>query len=78
VAELGIVGRVRSYDERTGIVEADFEYSKDRRIPLLVDTNCVVHPMFFHRLNIDMVSALRVYPFPDHQEYRELGYPFGA
>jgi hypothetical protein len=78
VAELGIVGRVRSYDERSGIVEADFEYSKDRRIPLLVDTDCVVHPMFFHRLNIDMASALRIYPFPDHQEYRELGYPFSS
>jgi hypothetical protein len=74
VAELGIVGRVRHLDERAGVVEADFEYSSESRLPLLVTDQCVIHPMFYRKLNTRIDRNLRVYPFPDHEEYRELEY----
>lgn len=70
VAELGIVGRVRQIDERAGIVEADFEYANNSRLPLLVDDTCVIHPMFYKKLNIQITKNLCVYPFPDHEEFR--------
>jgi hypothetical protein len=72
VAELGIVGRVRHVDEKSGIVEADFEYSLEGRLPLLVSDRCVIHPMFYRKLNINLDQNLRVYPFPDHEEFKEL------
>lgn len=70
VSELGIVGRVRNVSERTGIVEADFEYAGESRISLLVNDQCVIHPMFYKKLNIRMTKNLCVYPFPDHEEFR--------
>ena len=70
VSELGIVGRVRNVSEKTGIVEADFEYAGDSRISLLVNDVCVIHPMFYKKLNIRMTRNLCVYPFPDHEEFR--------
>ena len=66
VAELGIVGRVRKGSFDTQFVEADFEYSQESRLPLVMDDQCVIHPMFYRRLNIQMNQKLRVYPFPDH------------
>ncbi len=76
VAELGVVGRVRHFDEQTGYVEADFEYSMEGRLTLMVTDLCVIHPMFYRKLNINLNRQLRVYPFPDHDEYRELDYKF--
>jgi len=70
VSELGIVGRVRHVSEKTGIVEADFEYAGDSRISLLVNDLCVIHPMFYKKLNIRMTKNLCVYPFPDHEEFK--------
>jgi archaellum biogenesis ATPase FlaH len=70
VSELGIVGRVRNVSDKTGIVEADFEYAGDSRISLLVNDLCVIHPMFYKKLNIRMTKNLCVYPFPDHEEFR--------
>ena len=70
VSELGIVGRVRNVSEKTGIVEADFEYAGDSRISLLVNDLCVIHPMFYKKLNIRMTKNLCVYPFPDHEEFK--------
>jgi archaellum biogenesis ATPase FlaH len=70
VSELGIVGRVRNVSEKTGIVEADFEYAGDSRISLLVNDQCVIHPMFYKKLNIRMTKNLCVYPFPDHEEFK--------
>jgi hypothetical protein len=70
VSELGIVGRVRNVSEKTGIVEADFEYAGDSRISLLVNDQCVIHPMFYKKLNIRMTRNLCVYPFPDHEEFK--------
>jgi hypothetical protein len=74
VAELGIVGRVRRVNEKAGYVEADFEYSTESRLPLMVTEECVIHPMFYQKLNVKLDRQLRVYPFPDHQEYRDLEY----
>jgi hypothetical protein len=73
VAELGIVGRVRRYDPRSGFVEADFEYAMEDRLPLLTDSQCVIHPMFFAKLHTKVEPAVRVYPFPDHPHFHELG-----
>jgi archaellum biogenesis ATPase FlaH len=70
VSELGIVGRVRQVSEKTGIVEADFEYAGESRISLLVNDLCVIHPMFYKKLNIRMTKNLCVYPFPDHEEFK--------
>lgn len=74
VAELGIVGRVRRVNEKAGFVEADFEYTTDSRLPLLVEDDCVCHPMFFRKLNISVDRNVRVYPFPDHPDFRDLDY----
>lgn len=74
VAELGIIGRVRQIDEKAGVVEADFEYRSESRLPLLVNDYCVVHPMFYRKLNVQVDRNLRVYPFPDHEEFKELEY----
>jgi archaellum biogenesis ATPase FlaH len=70
VSELGIVGRVRNVSEKTGIVEADFEYAGESRISLLVNDQCVIHPMFYKKLNIRMTKNLCIYPFPDHEEFK--------
>jgi hypothetical protein len=72
VAELGIVGRVRRKNEQAGVVEADFEYSMEGRLPLLVTDECVIHPMFYQKLNVLREGNLRVYPFPDHDGFRPL------
>lgn len=70
VVELGIVGRVRHIDEKQGIIEADFEYATTNRLPLLVTDDCVIHPMFYRKLNIKKTKKLCVYPFPDHEEFK--------
>ena len=72
IAELGIVGRARRVDQKSGFVEADFEYSSKTRLSLMVTDYCVIHPMFYQRLNINLNHNLRVYPFPDHDEFKEL------
>jgi hypothetical protein len=72
VAELGIVGRVRRIHQQAGYLEADFEYSMENRLPLLVSDQCVIHPMFYRKLNVNVDQDLRVYPFPDHEEFRSL------
>lgn len=74
VAELGVVGRVRYLNEQAGYVEADFEYSSESRLPLQVTDTCVIHPMFYRKLNIRSSHRLRVYPFPEHEEFHRLAY----
>jgi hypothetical protein len=69
VAELGIVGTVRSWDERTRIVEADFEYALEERLPLSSRSRCVIHPMFYSKLQTTMEEPIVVYPFPDHPSF---------
>jgi hypothetical protein len=74
VAALGIVGRVRKISKNQKIVEADFEYALHGRLPLIPDDRCVIHPMFYKRLNVNTEQRLIVYPFPDHQDFQELRY----
>jgi hypothetical protein len=71
-AELGIVGRVRSYDEKSRIVAADFEYALTDRLPLNSDDKCVIHPMFYTKLQTNLDQKLVVYPFPDHEDYADI------
>lgn len=52
VAELGIVGRVVTKDEKSKIIRADFEYNLKTRLTLSIDTECVIHPMFYERLHV--------------------------
>ena len=73
VGELGVVGRVRSHDDEGGYAEADFEYSASGRLPLLVTDECVIHPMFYRKLNVQS-PTLRVLPFPDHDDYKDLSH----
>ncbi len=72
VAELGIVGVVRKYDEHTGIVEADFEYAIEDRLPIPTNEDCVIHPMFYEKLATKTDDKIVVYPFPDHPDYEDL------
>ena len=72
VAELGVVGRVRSYDEKSRIVAADFEYALTDRLPLHNDDKCVIHPMFYTKLQTNLDQKLVIYPFPDHPDYEEI------
>jgi hypothetical protein len=63
VAELGIVGRVRRHNERAGFIDADFEYSLRERLPITHRDECVIHPMFYSRFNVELNSPSRVMPF---------------
>ncbi len=72
VAELGIVGRVRKKDERTGIIEADFEYFLKDRLVISDGDECVIHPMFYNKLQVVRDQPYIIYPFPDHPDYDEL------
>ncbi len=70
VSELGIIGRVRHLNSEAGYAEADFEYSTESRLPLLSENICAVHPMFYGKLNVSSENRVRVYPFPDHEDFR--------
>jgi hypothetical protein len=75
VSELGIVGRVRKKDEDTGIITADFEYNMQDRLTLNSDDLCVIHPMFYNKLQVKKEEdPWIIYPFPDHPDYRDLGH----
>jgi hypothetical protein len=63
VAELGIVGRVRRENTKAGYIDADFEYSLQDRLPLTHRDTCVIHPMFYQRLNVELNTNARVMPF---------------
>ena len=73
VTELGIVGMVRSRDEQSRIIQADFEYAQSNRLFLPHDAECVIHPMFFRKFNIRNTRDYIIYPFPDHPDFQELG-----
>ena len=66
---MGIVGRVRRFDRSSGVVEADFEYGSHQRLGLQVTDDCVIHPMFYRKLNVAKDQPLTVMPFPDHPDY---------
>ncbi|MEL6901754.1 MAG: hypothetical protein AAFP07_12440, partial [Cyanobacteria bacterium J06606_4] len=69
-AELGIIGRVRHINPQAGYAEADFEYSTESRLPLLTDNTCAIHPMFYRKLSVRYDQKIRVYPFPDHEDFK--------
>ncbi|MGC1307941.1 MAG: hypothetical protein WA885_11980 [Phormidesmis sp.] len=73
VSELGIIGRVRHLNAEAGYAEADFEYSYESRLPLLSDNICAIHPMFYQKLNVQYEKRVRVYPFPDHEDFKPWG-----
>ncbi len=73
VAELGIVGKIRHWNKDKKIIEADFEYALEDRLPLLSDDDCVIHPMFFEKLSIDRSeNKVIILPFPDHPDYDDV------
>jgi len=63
VAELGIVGRVTRGAIDTEYIDADFEYASTERLLLTHRDTCVIHPMFYRKLNVDLNSEARVMPF---------------
>jgi hypothetical protein len=71
VAELGIVGRVRRHNEKAGYIDADFEYSLPSRLVLTHRDECVIHPMFYTRFNVDFNCPSRVIPFSTERETQE-------
>jgi energy-coupling factor transporter ATP-binding protein EcfA2 len=71
VAELGIVGKVRKKSEEAGIIEADFEYAMQDRLVITNEDECVIHPMFYSKLQV-VKNGYVVYPFPDHEDYENL------
>jgi hypothetical protein len=72
LAELGIVGRVRDWNKKSGIIEADFEYALEDRLTLPRRDECVVHPMFFEKLSIKRTHEVIIYPFPDHPDFEDI------
>lgn len=71
VAELGIVGRVRRHNEQSGYIDADFEYSLRERLSLTHRDECVMHPMFYTRFNVEFNTKSRVMPFSTEREDRD-------
>jgi hypothetical protein len=72
LSKLGIVGRVRSRDDKAGIISADFEYTMYDRLTLRNVNECVVHPMFYTKLYTTFNEKMIVYPFPDHEDYNHI------
>lgn len=70
VAKIGIVGKVRQKSSTSNIVEADFEYSRTDNLTLLTNDECVIHPMFYRKLDVNLKDRnICVYPFPDKKEF---------
>lgn len=61
IMELGIVGKVTRLSDE--FIDADFEYGRVDRLDIAHDDLCVIHPMFYQKLNIVMNSEARVMPF---------------
>jgi hypothetical protein len=68
VAELGIIGRVTRGDESSDYIDADFEYAMPDRLDLSHQDKCVVHPMFYRKLNVVFNGGKRVMPFATKRE----------
>ena len=71
MAELGVVGKVSNIDERSGVIEATFEYMLDGRLRLDPEDTCAIHPMFYSRLKVQFDRHLRVVPFGSDPSFRE-------
>jgi uncharacterized protein with HEPN domain len=71
VTELGIVGRVSRNNAGDGYIDADFEYSMKDRLRVTDQDRCVIHPMFYSRLNVALNKEVRVMPFSTERDHRE-------
>jgi hypothetical protein len=72
VAEIGVVGRVRRRNDEAAFLDADFEYAMKDRLSITHRDECVIHPMFYSRLNIAHDTApTRVMPFSTERDSRE-------
>jgi hypothetical protein len=71
VAELGIVGRVMRHNQEAGYIDADFEYSLRTRLPITHRDECVIHPMFYRRFNVEFNCPSRVIPFSTERKAQE-------
>ena len=72
LSELGIVGQIRNWDNKSNIIEADFEYNLRDRLEVTSDNFYVIHPMFSKKFNIQNEKKVLVYPFPDHPDFNEI------
>lgn len=73
VVELGIIGRKRGLtDHQTKIIKADFEFAVKDRLFINEKDACVIHPLFYSKLNINRNSPVSfcVYPFPNMPEFQ--------
>jgi len=70
--ELGIVGRKRENLNSQKFIAADFEFALQDRLFVTEKDNCVIHPMFYSKLNINRNNPTDdcVYPFPDKPEFK--------
>jgi hypothetical protein len=71
LVELGIIGRVKRRNDESGYVDADFEYSLEGRLSLSTQDECVIHPMFYQRLNINVKDGIKVMPFSSDRSVSE-------
>ena len=67
VAELGIVGRAKKITD--SVIDAEFEYSIPRRLSLMPSDDCVLHPMFYSRFNVQLNTPLRIMPFRGEADF---------
>jgi hypothetical protein len=72
VAELGVVGRVTRSNDEHGYIDADFEYSLMDRLRVTEQDQCVIHPMFYSRLNVRIDRDTRIMPFSTSREHPEV------
>jgi hypothetical protein len=72
LCEIGLLGRVRRHQRFTKFYEADFEYFMEDRLVVHPSDDCVIHPIFFEKLNIDTSDGCIIYPFPDHPSFSEI------
>ncbi|MBC8173187.1 MAG: hypothetical protein H7X71_04700 [Chitinophagales bacterium] len=73
--ELGVVGRKRDKtDDQSKIIQADFEFAMRGRVMVTEKDTCVIHPMFYSKLNINKTNPVDycVYPFPEHPDFEVL------
>lgn len=72
--ELGIVGRKRENTNTQKFIAADFEFALQDRLFVTEKDSCVIHPMFYSKLNINRNNPTDdcIYPFPDRPEFKEI------
>jgi hypothetical protein len=72
ITELGVIGRVTRNNAESGYVDAEFEYTSPSRLTVTHDDQCVIHPMFYRRLNVKVVDGARILPFSTDRELKEV------